>query len=141
MEKKSINKLTDHVKLLKAIAAILLDNETASTSELADIFSRLGVMLTQMENTAQVDGSGINLEDLGGHGTIPFDSNLKLVYTDYDSVKETTYVGYATPETNPATGNYLIQKTVTTTSGDSEINTITYGTGPWDDRKTTVTYY
>lgn len=88
-----------------------------------------------------VVGSGINVDDINGPGTSPFDSGLKLRYTEDDESTGITYIGYATPDMTTSTANgFLIQKIVLTKVGSVETNSFYYTVDSWDNRAT-ATYH
>ena len=98
-------------------------------------------IIEEIKNGNLIVGSGINLSDLGGHGTEPFDSALKLRLIEDDEVSGITYIGYSAPDTATSVEDWLIQKIITTTAGSVTTHQELYGVGKWDDRATTLTYY
>ena len=124
---------TQILRLIELALKKIQGSSSSSTGSLTDI-------LEELENGNLVLGSGINQHDLGGHGTEPFDSGLKLRATEDDSSTGYTYIGYSAPNTPDSSTEWIIQRIILTTSGDIETNRMAYAIDSWDNR-VTATYY
>jgi len=97
-------------------------------------------VITAVEAGNQIIGSGINLNDLGGPGTEPFDSALKLRIIEDEESTGITYVGYSEPNLATSNASWFVQRITSVVVSTKTTHTQEYAIGSWDNRAT-LTYY